>query len=81
MDKDLARKIIRTSFLAGSELQSLIGPLKAQCNASDYKYFSQRIAMAIDGIHVELVNAAVARFPELEKEMEANLANTGKVMP
>ena len=57
MDKDLARKIIRTSFLAGSELQSLIGPLKARCNASDYKYFSQKVAMAIDGVHVALVDA------------------------
>jgi hypothetical protein len=81
MDKDVARQIIRTSYRSGLEFQGLIGLLKSQCSAEDYKYFSQRIAAAIDGIHVSLVDTVVARFPELEKEMEANLARTGKVMP
>ena len=81
MDKDVARQIIRTAFRSGSELEGLIGVLKAGCDTNEYKYFAQQTAMAIDGIHVALVDAVLARFPELEKEMEANLARTGKVMP
>ncbi len=81
MDIEVARQIIRTCYRGGAELQSLIPVLKARCGADDYKYFVQQIAMAIDGIHVALVDTAVARFPELEKEIEANLARMGKVMP
>jgi hypothetical protein len=81
MDKEVARQIIRISYRSGAELQSLIPVLKARCDADDYKYFVQQIAMAIDGIHVALVDAAVTRFPELEKEMEENLTRTGRVMP
>jgi hypothetical protein len=81
LDKDLARQIVRTAFRSGSELEGLIGLLKAGCDPIEYKYFGQQIAMAIDGIHVALVDTVLTRFPELEKEMEANLARTGKVMP
>jgi hypothetical protein len=81
MDKDLAREIIRTSYRSGNELGALIGVLKARCNAEDHKYFARQVAMAIDGIHVALVDKVLSRYPELATEMEANLARTGRVMP
>jgi hypothetical protein len=81
MDRDLAREIIRRSYRSGSELEGLIGVLKARCNAEDYKFFARQVAMAIDGIHVALVDKVLSRYPELEAEMEANLARTGRVMP
>lgn len=81
MDKDIARDIIRAAFSSGRELETLIAPLKERCNPGDYKFFLRQIAMAIDGIHTALTNEAVKRFPELEAEMESNLARTGRVMP
>lgn len=81
MDKDIAREIIRTAYRSGSELEKLIGVLKTRCGSEDYKYFARQVAMAIDGIHVALVDKVLSRYPDLETEMEANLARTGKVMP
>jgi hypothetical protein len=81
MDKDLAREIIRTAYRSGGELGTLVSSLKARCSAEDYQFFARQVAMAIDGIHVALVNKVVSRFPDLEDEMKSNLARTGRVMP
>lgn len=81
MDKDLAREVIRTAYRSGNELENLIGVLKNGCSPEEYKLYLRQIAMAIDGIHVALVDKVLAQYPELEAEMEANLARTGKVMP
>jgi hypothetical protein len=81
MDKDLAREIIWTSYRSGSELGALISVLKARCNADDYIFFARQVAMAIDGIHVALVDKVLSRYPELAAEMETNLARTGRAMP
>jgi hypothetical protein len=81
MDKELARDVIQAAFSSGRELETLIAPLKVGCTPDDYKFFLRQIAMAINGIHTALVDEAVKRFPELEAEMESNLARTGRVMP
>ena len=81
MDKDLAREVIRAAYRSGSELEKLIGVLKERCSADDYKLYLRQVATAIDGIHVALVDKVLTRYPELEAEMQANLARTGKVMP
>jgi hypothetical protein len=81
MDKDIAREVIRAAFRSGSELEKLLGVLKDRCNAEDYKIYARQVAMAIDGIHVALLNKVLAQFPELEAEIEANLARTGRAMP
>ncbi|MBV9558139.1 MAG: hypothetical protein JO254_13800, partial [Pseudolabrys sp.] len=81
MDKDLARQVIRVAFASGRELETLVAPLKAGCAAEEYKYWMRQVAMAIDGVQVALVNKAIAKFPDLEAEIEANLARTGLAMP
>jgi hypothetical protein len=81
MDKDLARESIRAAYRSGNELGALVSVLKARCHPDDYQYFARQVAMAIDGIHVALVDKVLSRYPELEAEMEANLARIGKVMP
>ena len=81
MDKELAREVIRAAYRSGTELENLIGALKIGCSPEEYKLYLRQIAMAIDGIHVALVDKVLARYPELTAEMEANLARTGKVMP
>jgi len=47
----------------------------------DYKYFGRQVAMAVDGVQVALLNPILKRFPELRKEIETNLARTGRAMP
>lgn len=80
MDKDIAREVIRAAFRGGSELETLIAPLKERCAPDDYRFFMRQIAMAIHGIHAALTDEAVKRFPELEAEMESNVTRTGRVM-
>ena len=81
MEKDLAREVIRAVFRSGSELEKLIGVLKGHCSTEEYKSYVRQIATAIDGIHVALLNPVLSRYPELNAEIEANIARTGRAMP
>jgi hypothetical protein len=81
MDKNIAREVVRAAFRSGSELENLLGLLKERCSAEDYKIYAQQVARAIDGINAALLNKVVAQFPELEAEIEANIARTGQAMP
>ena len=81
MDKNVAREVVRAAFRSGSELENLLSLLKEHCSADDYKIYAQQVARAIDGINAALLNKVVAQFPELEAEIEANIARTGQAMP
>jgi hypothetical protein len=81
MGKDVAREIVRAVFRSGSELENLLSLLKARCSSDDYQLFARHVATAIDGINVALLNKVLTRFPELQAEIESNLAQTGRAMP
>jgi hypothetical protein len=81
MDKNIAREVVRAVFRSGGELEKLLGVLKDRSSAEEYKVYTRQVATAIDGIHVALLNKVLAQFPELEAEIEANLARTGRAMP
>jgi len=81
MEKDAAREVVRATFRCGSELQTLLAFLKTQCSADEYKVYTRKIAAAIDGIHKILLDSVLEQFPELETEIEANIARTGRAMP
>ena len=81
MNRDLAREIIQAVFRSGSELEKLIGVLKDGCSPEDYKSYVRQVATAIDGIHVALLDPVLSRYPELNAEIEANIARTGRAMP
>jgi hypothetical protein len=81
MDKNVAREIIRAVFRSESELETLLSVLKTRCSTDDYKIYAHQVSTAIDGINVALLNKVLSRFPELQAEIESNLARTGRVMP
>jgi hypothetical protein len=81
MDKDVAREIIRQVFRSEKELTSLLPMLKERCSEQDYVEWARQVASAIDWINVDLLNRVLARFPELETEIDDNLRRTGKAMP
>ncbi|HEY8000005.1 MAG TPA: hypothetical protein VIE87_14390 [Pseudolabrys sp.] len=81
MNRNLAREIIQAVFRSGSELEKLIGVLKDGCSPEDYKSYVRQVATAIDGIHVALLDPVLSRYPELNAEIEANIARTGRAMP
>ena len=81
MDKDVAREILRQVFRSEKELSSLLPVLKEGCSEKDYAEFARQVASAIDSINVALLNKVLARFPDLEVEIEQNLRRTGKAMP
>ncbi len=74
MDIDLARHAMQVAFQTARELQDLMGLLKAQCSAEEYKKHALAIATAIDATNVALIHPALASHPELEDELEAKLA-------
>jgi hypothetical protein len=80
MNKKTARHILRAAFSAGDELQSLLGVLKKECTASEYKTYAHYVATAIDGIHVALTNKIIEAHPDLAREIEANLKRFGRAM-
>jgi hypothetical protein len=80
MNKKAARHILRAAFSAGDELQSLLGVLKKECAANEYKSYARGVATAIDGIHVALTNKIITAYPELADEIEANLKRFGRAM-
>ena len=81
MDRELARDVIRAAYRSGAELEKLVVTLKERASPEDYKDFMRQVAIAIDGIHVALVHKVLVRYPELDAEMQSNLARTGRVMP
>lgn len=63
------------SCRAAGELQELLGLLKQQCSAEDYRSYAGRI----DTVNDALLNAAVAAHPELTARIEADLKKFGRV--
>jgi hypothetical protein len=81
MDNEVAREVVRAVFRSSGELEKLLPVLKKECGAEDYKTYTRQVAMAIDGIHVALLDKVLKQFPELKAEIEKNLARTGRAMP
>jgi hypothetical protein len=80
MDKDVARYIIRAAFRCSGELEELLPVLKARCSPDEYKAFALEIAKIIDDVGVALINRMLSLYPDLEAEIEANLARSGRAM-
>jgi hypothetical protein len=78
MDIDFARDAVRASFRAGAELQELLLLSKERLAPEERKEFALGIAEAIYGIAVATMNKALAAHPELEAEIEADLAVFGR---
>lgn len=74
----MARDIIRAAFRSTSELQDLLGTLNGRCRPDEYQDYARSIAAAIDAIGVSLINKTLTEHPELNSEIEANIAKTGR---
>jgi hypothetical protein len=80
MQKESARRVIQVAFSCSSELQGLLGELKATCGTKEYIIYARSIAAVIDSINVELVTRTIAAHPDLAAEIEQNLKVTGRAM-
>jgi len=78
MDIDLARDVVRTAFRSSSELQALLGKLKARCSLAEYQDYARGVAAAVDGIGVALINKVLAEHPELSSEIDESIAKHGQ---
>jgi hypothetical protein len=78
MEIEFARQSVRAAFRAAGELQELLSLSKERLGPEEYKEFALGIAEAIDGITVAVMNKALAAHPELEAEIEADLAAHGR---
>ena len=78
MDKETAGEVIRAAFRSGAELEKLLPVLKERCNAEDYKEYARQVGLAIDGIDAALLDKVLAQFPDLDAEIEANMARAGR---
>jgi len=77
MDIEVARDIVRAAFRSSSELQHLLGTLKARCRPDEYQDYARSIATAVDTIGTSLINKALAEHPELSAEIETSIAKSG----
>lgn len=78
MDIEMAREVVRAAFRSGSELERLLRPLKERCTSDEYRDYARGIAVAIDAIGVQLINKAIAAYPELSSEIDASITNHGR---
>jgi hypothetical protein len=79
MDEELAWEMVRVSFQTSRDLQGVLGLLKENCSAEDYKSFAGRIAQAIDAVNDALLNTALAAHPGLAERIESELQEFGRV--
>lgn len=79
MDIDLARHAIRAAFRSAGELQELLKLSKERLNPEEYKDFASGIAEAIAAITFAVTNKALSSHPELQAEIEADLAAFGRL--
>ena len=79
MSQDPAWRVIQTAFRTAAELQNLLAFLKEHCSPQDYRSYSSEIATAIDSINVQLTGRVLSVHPELEKRIETELANSGRI--
>lgn len=80
MDNNVARHVVRTVFRSASELQALLGVLKAHSKPDEYRDYAQAIAAAIDGINTNLLNRVLSSHPQLEREIQADIDKFGRVL-
>jgi hypothetical protein len=79
MKEELAWEMVRVSFQTARELQGVLGLLKENCSAEDYRRYAARITHAIDSVNDALLNTALAAHPELAARIEADLEKFGRV--
>jgi hypothetical protein len=80
MDIDVARYSVRQSFRIARELRDIMQLLKERCDADEYQKHAAGIARAIDAVSVALLNPAVKAHPELEREVENQIASYGRYL-
>ena len=74
MNKDIARHLIRVNFRCSRELQEVMLLLKQHLSDEAYEPAAHKIAAAIAAVGDALTTTALAAHPELEAEIESNLA-------
>jgi hypothetical protein len=77
MNIELARRMVRSAFECGSQLQELLPLLKEQCEPEDRRY-AHDIAEAIDKANTALISPALAAHPGLAAEIERAVKRTGR---
>ena len=78
MNIELARRMVRSAFECGSQLQELLPLLKEQCEPEDYRRYAHDIAEAIDKANTALISPALAAHPGLAGEIENAIQKTGR---
>jgi len=72
MDENLARHVVRTSFQVARELRGLLMLLKEHLGKDELAY-ARKIAAAIDGVNVALLETAFSAHPGLKREVDASI--------
>ena len=80
MDIEVARHTVRQAFRTAWELQDTMQFLKERCSAEEYQQYAVDIARAIDAVSVALLNRATKAYPELESEIENQIATYGRYL-
>jgi hypothetical protein len=80
IDVNLARHVARCVFLSSRQISELIPILKENCSPDECKDYTKGIATVLAHINFELMNKLCAEHPQLEKEIEADIAKYGRYL-
>ncbi len=80
MDIHIARHVMRSVFRSARELEALIPLLKEHCDSEDYATYGKGVAMVLATMSTELTGKILAAHPELNKEIDADIAKYGRYL-
>lgn len=80
MKIEVARHAIRAGLRSGRELEALLGALKVDTEPEEYREHARAIAHAIHTIQDATLSRAFSFHPQLEAEMETEIAKYGRYL-
>lgn len=66
IEKECAREIQVHALSAVMELSNILNLSKGRCSSERYEHLRESVGRAVAGIQMEILEAVIAEFPELD---------------
>jgi len=77
MQKPVAKHIIKSAFRASAYLEQILPFAKGYCDGDEYQRLLKSVAVAIHGIHDQVIEQVLVVHPDLRKEIDDSIAAYG----
>ena len=79
MTEALAWQMILAAYKCAADLQGLMRMLKERCPPGEYEGHARAIATSIASLNLNLVERALKAYPDLQKRIESDIADHGRL--